>query len=135
LVLESGFAMTIQFQQAIPIFRIFSLDKAREFYLDFLGCKVDWEHRFSPDAPVYMQVSRDGLAIHLSEHHGDATPGSRVYVYMTGIEALHRELNDKNYQHNHPGLQKQAWGSLEMTVTDPFNNRITFAEPAETSAA
>ena len=38
--------MTIQFERAIPIFRIFSLEKAREFYVDFLGCKVDWEAPF-----------------------------------------------------------------------------------------
>ena len=73
--------MTVQFERAVAIFRIFSLDKAREFYLDFLGFKVDWEHRFEPDAPVYMQISRDGLVIHLSEHHGDGTPGSIAYVY------------------------------------------------------
>jgi catechol 2,3-dioxygenase-like lactoylglutathione lyase family enzyme len=127
--------MTIEFKRAIPAFRIFSLEKAREFYLDFLGFKVDWEHRFGPDAPVYMQVSRGGLAIHLSEHHGDGTPGSIAYVMMTGVEALHRELNDKNYRHNHPSLQKQEWGMTEMTVTDPFNNRITFGEPTEKAAA
>ena len=69
--------MTIEFQRTVPIFRIFSLEKAREFYLDFLGFKVDWEHRFEPDAPVFMQVSRDGLVLHLSEHVGDGTPGSR----------------------------------------------------------
>ena len=67
--------MTVQFGRVVPVFRIFSLDKAREFYLDFLGFKVDWEHRFAPDLPVYMQVSRAGLAFHLSEHHGDGTPG------------------------------------------------------------
>jgi catechol 2,3-dioxygenase-like lactoylglutathione lyase family enzyme len=123
--------MAIEFGRAVPIFRIFSLDKAREFYIDFLGCKVDWEHRFTPDAPVYMQVSREGLAIHLSEHHGDGTPGSIVYVYTRGVEELHRELNDKNYRHNHPGLQQQEWGMLELAVVDPFNNRIVFAEYRE----
>jgi catechol 2,3-dioxygenase-like lactoylglutathione lyase family enzyme len=64
--------MTVQFQRVVPIFRIFSLEKAREFYIDYLGFKVDWEHRFDPDAPVYMQISRDGLVIHLSEHHATA---------------------------------------------------------------
>jgi catechol 2,3-dioxygenase-like lactoylglutathione lyase family enzyme len=126
--------MAIQFGRAVPAFRIFSLDKAREFYLGFLGCKVDWEYRFAPDAPVYMQVSRDGLAFHLSEHHGDGTPGSIAYVYMTGVAAFHRELIDKKYRYNSPGLQKQEWGMTEMTVTDPFNNRITFAEPTEKPA-
>jgi catechol 2,3-dioxygenase-like lactoylglutathione lyase family enzyme len=125
--------MTLQFKRAIPIFRIYSLQKAREFYLDFLGFQVDWEHRFEPDAPVYMQVSRGGLAIRLSEHHGDGTPGSIAYVTMSGVRDLHRELNDKNYRHNRPGLQQQEWGMIELTVTDPFNNRITFGEPSEQS--
>jgi catechol 2,3-dioxygenase-like lactoylglutathione lyase family enzyme len=128
-----GLAMTVQFGRVVPVFRIFSLDKAREFYLDFLGFKVDWEHRFAPDLPVYMQVSRAGLAFHLSEHHGDGTPGSLAYVYMNGVEDLHRELNAKNYRHNRPGLQKQEWGMTELAVVDPFNNRIIFAEPLEKS--
>ena len=122
--------MAIEFKRTVPTLRIFSLEKAREFYLGFLGCKVDWEHRFEPDAPVYMQVSRDGLVLHLSEHHGDGTPGSHVYVYTDGVEALHRELNDKKYRHNRPGLQKQDWGMTEVSVVDPFNNRITFGEPS-----
>jgi catechol 2,3-dioxygenase-like lactoylglutathione lyase family enzyme len=33
--------MTIELHRAIPIFRIYSLEKAREFYVDFLGFKVD----------------------------------------------------------------------------------------------
>ncbi|MGH6790727.1 MAG: glyoxalase superfamily protein [Pseudolabrys sp.] len=123
--------MPVEFRTVAPIFRIFSLEKAREFYLDFLGCKVDWEHRFEANAPVYMQVSRGNLLLHLSEHHGDGTPGSVVYVYMKGIAELHRELNDKNYRHNHPGLEQMPWGMTQMTVTDPFNNRICFAEPRE----
>ena len=122
--------MTIEFGRAIPTFRMYSLEKAREFYIDFLGFKVDWEHRFEPDAPVYMQVSRQGLAIRLSEHHGDGTPGSVAYVMMKGVAELQRELIDKKYRHNRPGLEKQEWGMTEVTVTDPFNNRITFGEPS-----
>jgi len=120
--------MAAVFNNVAPVFRIYSEEKAREFYLGFLGCKVDWEHRFEPEAPLYMQVSRNGLVIHLSEHHGDGTPGSVAYVYMSGVEALHRELNYKNHRHNRPGLQKQDWGMTEVTVMDPFNNRIVFGE-------
>jgi catechol 2,3-dioxygenase-like lactoylglutathione lyase family enzyme len=127
--------MPIEFKRTVPVFRIFSLEKAREFYLDFLGFKVDWEHRFEPDAPVFMQVSRGALAINLSEHHGDGTPGSIFYVYMTGVRELHRELNDRKYRHNRPGLTEQEWGMTEVTVVDPFNNRITFGESTETAAA
>ena len=75
--------------QAVPIFRIFDEAKAREFYIDYLGCRVDWEHRFEPGLPLYMQVSRGDLVLHLSEHHGDCCPGSTALVRTTGIDALH----------------------------------------------
>ena len=117
----------IVFASAVPIFRIFDEAKAREFYLGFLGCTVDWEHRFHPGAPLYCQLSRGALKLHLSEHHGDFTPGSTVVVYMEGVEALQRELIAKNYRNNRPGLQKQDWG-LECTVIDPFHNQIRFLE-------
>jgi ribosomal-protein-alanine N-acetyltransferase len=103
--------MTIAFHRAIPIFRIFPLKKAREFYVDFLGFKVDWEHRFEPEAPAPVQVSRDGLSFYLSEHHGDGTPGSIADVSATGVRELHRELSDKRYRYNRPGLQQQEWGN------------------------
>jgi hypothetical protein len=64
--------MAVRAIRVIPILRIFSPEKAREFYLDYLGCHLDWEHRFAPTAPVYMQVSRDELVLHLSEHYGEA---------------------------------------------------------------
>lgn len=43
--------------QTIPIMRIFDEQKARDFYLGFLGMTLDWEHRFEPGYPLYMQVS------------------------------------------------------------------------------
>jgi len=40
------------------VLRIFSVEKAKEFYVDYLGFQVDWEHRFEDMTPVYVQVSR-----------------------------------------------------------------------------
>ncbi len=82
----------MQIFPAVPIIRIFSQDKAKEFYLDFLGFKLDREHRFEANFPLYAQVSRSDLSLHLSEHHGDATPGSTVFVRIQDIDALHQEL-------------------------------------------
>lgn len=114
-------------QPAIPIFRIFSVEKAMEFYRDFLGFQVDWEYRFGESFPLYCQISRSGMLMHLSEHAGDASPGARVFVPMQGIRYLHAELIGKEYSFMRPGLEQADWG-LEMTVTDPFSNRITFCE-------
>ena len=127
--------MTIRFETTAPVLRIFSVEKAREFYLDFLGFTVAFEHRFEPDLPLYMGISRGGLTLHLSEHHGDATPGSAVFVWMTGIDELHAELAAKRYGYNRPGIQEQPWGR-GLTVTDPFANRIHFYErPREEAPA
>lgn len=117
----------IAFEQAVPIVRIFDIAKANEFYLGFLGFAVDWEHRYGDNFPLYMQVSRSGLRLHLSEHAGDATPDGNMCVYMTGIRDLHRELQAKNYRYMKPGLQDEG-GRLELQVIDPFNNRIRFME-------
>ncbi len=78
----------------IPILRIFDVPKALEFYREYLGFTVDWEHRLDPESPVYMQVSRGGLVLHLSEHYGDATPGSTVYVSVEAVRTLHDELEE-----------------------------------------
>lgn len=115
------------FAPPAPIVRIFEEEKARDFYLGFLDCKVDWEHRFEPHMPLYMQVSRGGLVLHLSEHSGDASPGGNMVVYTRGVEALQKSLVAKNYRYNRPGLERQDWG-LECTVIDPFGNRIRFIE-------
>jgi hypothetical protein len=114
-------------EPAIPIFRIFAVDKAMEFYRDFLGFTVDWDHRFGDNFPLYCQISRSGMVMHLSEHAGDASPGARVFVPMSGIKDFHRELNGRNYRYMKPGLEQAPWG-LELTVIDPFSNRITFCE-------
>ena len=76
--------MTIQFTTIVPILRIFDVAKADEFYQGFLGFKVDWDHRFDDNAPLYRQVSGGDLVLHLSEHHGDGSPGARLRVMMRG---------------------------------------------------
>ena len=112
----------------IPILRIFSQEKAMEFYIDFLGFDLEWEHRFAEKAPLYMQVSRGDATLHLSEHHGDASPGAAVFFWMSGIVAYHEELLAKGYVYNRPGLEEVPWDVLKMEMRDPFGNRLVFNE-------
>ncbi|MBL8575879.1 MAG: VOC family protein [Mesorhizobium sp.] len=123
----AGGAEPIAFTQPVPIVRIFDEARAMEFYRDFLGFVVDWQHRFHPGAPLYCQVSLGGMRLHLSEHSGDASPGCTSVVYMKGVEAWQKSLVAKNYKYNRPGLERQDWG-LECEVIDPFGNRIRFME-------
>ncbi|SFB14172.1 hypothetical protein SAMN05216312_10414 [Cohnella sp. OV330] len=117
-----------QLSQIVPILRIFDEAKAKTFYMDFLGFSLDWEHRFEPDMPLYMQISKDGVQIHLSEHHGDCCPGAAIRINMNGVRELQKELIGKKYAYARPGLQKTPWNSEECTVADPFGNRLVFCE-------
>ena len=113
----------------IPILRIFDEAAARAFYIDFLGFTMDWEHRFEPDLPLYMQVAKGDCILHLSGHHGDATPGSHVRVACGDLRSYQQGLLAKRYAHARPGVVEAPWG-LDMTVTDPFGNRLTFTQPS-----
>lgn len=117
----------VQFGPTCPVMRIFDEAAAKAFYVDFLGFHIDWEHRFGDNFPLYAQVSRAGCTLHLSGHHGDASPGATVFVRMQGIDAYHQELSRKDYKHGRPGIEEAPWGRV-MTVTDPFANRIRFCQ-------
>ena len=123
---------TPRFTRTIPVLRMFDVAKAREFYLDWLGFEVLFEHRFEPELPLYLAVARGDLELHLSEHHGDGSPGANVRVETTGLDALHAELIAKRYGYGRPGINAMPWGTRELSVHDPFGNRLTFSERSAT---
>jgi uncharacterized glyoxalase superfamily protein PhnB len=118
--------------RVVPIIRMFSVEKALEFYVTYLGFKVDWEHRFEEGLPMFMQVSRAGLIFHLSEHYGDGSPGCHFQIEYHGVKQLHTELSKKNYGYLRPGITETFWGTPELKLIDPFGNRFHFSEPRET---
>lgn len=122
----------MSFGKTTPILRIFDEAKAKEFYIDFLGFSVDWEHRFGEGLPLYMQVSKDGCVIHLSEHHGDGTPGAAMRIETDELEELHGQLLASEYRYARPGIEIMPWGSRDMSITDPFGNRLTFTNAIST---
>lgn len=113
-------------QMPTPILRIFDESKAKEFYVGFLGFKVDWTHRFEENLPLYMQVSKDACVLHLSEHYGDCSPGAALRIQTDELDSFHRELLNKQYKHSRPEIQNTPWETREMTIRDPFGNRLVF---------
>lgn len=109
-----------------PVLRIFDEAKAREFYLGYLGFGVTFEYRGAPGLPLYMGVARGECLLHLSEHHGDASPGAALRVEVADLDALCDELLARPYRHARPAIESMPWGTRDMTLTDPFGNRLTF---------
>ena len=121
--------MPLQIHQLIPLLRILDVPKAREFYLDYLGFSVDWEHRFGDNFPLYIQISRPGLTLHLTEHYGDCLPGSTLFIRATGLADFHAELTAKNYRYYKPGLETNERNALSLELLDPFGNKLRLEEP------
>jgi hypothetical protein len=115
--------------RVLPTLRIFDADRAKQFYLDYMGCVLDWEEG-TADGPVYLQVSRGPLTLHLSSYHDDGTPGTVVLVEIEGIRDLHAELHAKGYPFMNPGIKPGPGTNVTMELIDPFSNRIRFFERA-----
>ena len=121
----------IAFHGPVPIFRSFDEDKAKAFYKGYLGFEIDWEHRFHEGAPLYMQLRLGDVILHLSEHHGDGSPGANIRIGCDDLKAYWHALNSKEYAYAKPGEPGETpWRSVEMTITDPFGNRLTFVQEA-----
>jgi catechol 2,3-dioxygenase-like lactoylglutathione lyase family enzyme len=111
-----------------PVLRIFDEAKAKEFYLDFLGFRLEWEHRFADDMPLYFCVVRDDCLLHLTEHHGDCSPGSALRIETQVLADYQQELLAKHYRYAKPQIERMPWGSWDMRIADPFGNRLTFTQ-------
>jgi len=118
----------ITMKTATPILRIFNGKMAQDFYVDYLGFIINWEHHFEENMPLYMEVSNGGCVIHLSEHYGDCSPGAAIRIEVDDIRGLHTNLDSKQYSYARPGLESTPWGTIDLTVIDPFHNRLVFFE-------
>lgn len=107
---------------------MFDPDRTLDFYCEYLGFTKDWEHRFEPELPLYAQVSRSSAVIHLSEHYGDGSPNTALWIPVDDVEALHAELSGRRHGYSRPGIEPDAPGGPTMTVIDPSGNQLRFAQ-------
>lgn len=117
-------------QSVIPALRITNYEQSKRFYVEGMGFRIDWEHRFEPGFPVFMQVSRDGLTIYLTEHRGDCQPGGLVHFFVPNVDDWYQALT-----RSIPGVRaglcrldgppnESIPGLRDMTVVDPDGNQL-----------
>lgn len=114
---------------AVPVLRIHDEGLAKEFYLDYLDFRVEWEHRFEPGMPLYLRIRRDETVLDLSEHHGDGTPGTVTWIPIASAVTFHADISDRPHRRLRPGIDRDAPGGPTIEVTDPFGNVLRFCEP------
>ncbi len=105
-------------EKLIPIFRADDAAATARWY-NRLGFEVVGEHRFEPGFPLYVFLDRGGIELHLSEHEGDARPGSLAYFWVDDVDRVASEFGEE--------VHDQPWGR-EVKLTDPDGNRLRVAE-------
>ena len=112
-------------QRVMPTLRMTSYARSNAFYVEGLGFQIDWEHRFEPNLPVFMQVSRDGMAFFLTEHKGDCPVGGLLHLYVADVDAWYVDFQGKGVSVVEPP-NNDLRGVRMMTVLDPDGNKLRF---------
>ncbi len=105
-----------------------SWERSRRFYVEGLGFTVEWEHRFEPGFPVFTKVSRDGVALFLTEHSGDCEVGGAGYFVVEDVDDFFRDIRRRGLIPVQPP-EDTPWGTRELTLSDPDGNTLRFANP------
>ena len=114
-----------QSEELVPILHVKDARQTADWYKR-LGFAVEGEHQFAPGMPYYLFLRRGSEALHLSEHRGDAKPGSLVYLYAHDIDKISLEFGAE--------IKEQPW-AREVHLTDPDGNRIRVGERKSSDAS
>jgi catechol 2,3-dioxygenase-like lactoylglutathione lyase family enzyme len=112
-------------QRVFPTLRITDYERSKSFYVEGLGFHIDWEHRFEPDLPVFMQITRDGLSLFLSQHGGDCAVGGAAYLFVSNVDEWYRGFIQRGVHSENPP-QNTSYGVREICIVDPDGNRLRF---------
>tara|TARA_R110002094_G_scaffold168352_3_gene151111 strand:- start:238 stop:576 length:339 start_codon:yes stop_codon:yes gene_type:complete len=105
-------------EEIIPILYAQDAHASAKWYRR-LGFEVEGEHQFSPDLPYYLFLACDGNRLHLSEHQGDAKPGTLLYFFVDEVDSIAAEFQAE--------IIEQPW-AREVHLTDPAGNRLRIGE-------
>jgi hypothetical protein len=101
-------------EEVVPIMRVTDGLETAKWYAR-LGFEVIGEHRFGPEFPLYLFLERGPVHLHLSEHAGDATPNTLVYLWVDNVDVVAEEFGVE--------VVDQPW-AREIELTDPDGNRL-----------
>jgi catechol 2,3-dioxygenase-like lactoylglutathione lyase family enzyme len=106
--------------ESIPILRVTDIARSLAWY-QRLGFVEEWTHRFDEGFPAFTSVARPrGARLFLSEHEGDASPDTLVYIRLANVDAVAREFGVT--------VERHSW-AREVALADPDGNRLRVGTP------
>ena len=109
----------------VPILPTADAQRSARFYCDVLGFTQDWEHRFDEGFPLYVQVSRGTVSLHLNEH-GDANQSTSLCIGVRDVNAVYAELTGRGLKTDGPP-EDRAYGVRDFSFMDPDGHHLVFA--------
>ncbi|MFI1462336.1 glyoxalase superfamily protein [Nocardia carnea] len=108
-------------EEVIPILRVADAAAAVEWY-ERLGFAAEWEHRFAPELPAFVEIARGSVRLFLSEHSGDARPDTLIYLRVRDVGAIASEFGVPT--------EEAPW-AREIELRDPDGNRLRIGTPTK----
>ena len=109
--------------RAIPKLASLDLERTQRFWSDKLG----FERLFT--YPDYGISGRDGVQVHFwLTDDVDIPKQTGCRIDVTGVDALHDEMQAAGVVHPNGPLTDQPWGFREFSVLDGDGNLVTFGE-------
>jgi catechol 2,3-dioxygenase-like lactoylglutathione lyase family enzyme len=106
--------------EVVPILYVADAVAAVAWY-ERLGFTRQWEHRFEPGCPAFVSIARGRARLFLSEHQGDARPGTLVHLYVSDVHEVLAEFGRTDCE--------PPYG-CEFELRDLDGNRLRISKPA-----
>ena len=85
------------------------------------GFSPEWEHPIGPGWPAFVSIARGRARLFLSEHRGDARPGTLVQLFVSDIGPVVAESGRP--------AGEPPYG-CEIELRDPDGNRLRISTAA-----
>jgi catechol 2,3-dioxygenase-like lactoylglutathione lyase family enzyme len=102
---------------AVPILAVSDVDQALLWWRR-LGFTEEFRHVFEPGLPRFVGIRRDECHVYLSEHRGDASGPSLIYLWVEDVDGVAREFGAM--------VDEMPW-ARDCEITDPDGNRVRVA--------
>ena len=115
-------------QSTISMLRVENAGKSEEFYTQKLGFAKSWGYDPGNGEPVFLEITRDHVSLHLSEHEGDGPLGIQLYINVDDAQVLHNSLIGSDVNVVEP-LYDAEWGHRVFAIEDLDGNILRFGSP------
>lgn len=101
-------------ETVVPILHTEAYETATAWY-ERWGFHIERIHRFEPELPAFVTIARGSNRLFLSEHDGDASPDTLVYMYVPDVWDIARTFGVE--------VHTTPWAH-EIELDDPDGNRL-----------